>query len=267
MSNNITLENITELIESKVREATDPLLAKIVELTDYVYKLENQVFELTKEVDDVNQQGRKEYLILDGDALPTYSETENTRKVASEALKKQLDITLSDSDITACHRLQNKGKIIMKCRTRDQKDSIYSARMSQQNTRKTLYIRESLTPRRNAQVALLVEMKKEGTISNFYTRNGVIFARKNREMKYVRIEPNSTKVMTQELVNGAQRQEQPVRQPGPSTSAGQSYPPLSHKKQEPKDRTKEPRPSFAQTTKTHPQRMSTRSTSGLDSSS
>ena len=167
MTDNITLESITELIETKVREATDPLLAKIVELTDYVYKLENQVSELTKEVDDVNQQGRKEYLILDGDALPTYSESEDTRKVASETLKKQLDITLSDSDITACHRLQNKGKIIMKCRTRDQKDSIYSARMSQQNTRKTLYIRESLTPRRNAQVALLVEMKKEGTIQTF----------------------------------------------------------------------------------------------------
>ena len=266
MTNNITLEDITKLVETKVREATDPLLAKIVELTDYVRKLENQVYELTKEVDDVNQQGRKEYLILDGDALPTYSETEDTRKVASEALKEQLDITLSESDITACHRLQNKGKIIMKCRTRDQKDSIYSARMSQQNTRKTLYIRESLTPRRNAQVALLVEMKKEGIISNFYTRNGVIFARKNREMKNVRIEPNSTKAMTQELVNGAQKQEQPLRQPGPSTSADQSYPPLPNKKQEPKDRTKEARPPFAQATKAHPQRMSTRSTSGLDGS-
>ena len=88
MTDNITLESITELIESKVREATDPLLAKIVELTDYVYKLENKVSELTKEVDDVNQQGRKEYLILDGDALPTYSESEDTRKVASETLKK-----------------------------------------------------------------------------------------------------------------------------------------------------------------------------------
>ena len=110
MTDNITLESITELIESKVREATDPLLAKIVELTDYVYKLENQVSELTKEVDDVNQQGRKEYLILDGDALPTYSESEDTRKVASETLKKQLDITLSDSDITAYHGHQNKGK-------------------------------------------------------------------------------------------------------------------------------------------------------------
>ena len=210
--NDISLEDITQLIQTTVREATDPLLAKIVELTDYVHELEKHVSELTMEVDDVNQQGRKEYLILDGDALPAFTETEDTRKVATEALKKQLDITLPESDITACHRLQNKAKIIIKCKTRDQKDSIYSSRMSQQSTRKTLYIRESLTPRRNAQVALLVDMKREGTISNFYTRNGTIFARKNRDMRYVKIHPGTTKAKTQELVSGAQKMEQPNRQ-------------------------------------------------------
>lgn len=144
--NDISLEDITQLIQTKVREATDPLLAKIVELTDYVHELQKHMSELTMGVDDVNQQGRKEYLILDGDALPAYTETEGTRKMAAEALKKQLDITLPESDITACDRLQNNAKIIIKCKTRDQKDSIYSSRMSQQSTRKTLYIRESLTP-------------------------------------------------------------------------------------------------------------------------
>ena len=83
--------------------------------------------------------------------------------MATEALKNQLDVTIPETDITACHRLQNKAKIIIKCKNRDQKDSIYSARLSQQNTRKTLYVRESLTPRRNAQVALLVEMKRRAT--------------------------------------------------------------------------------------------------------
>ena len=266
MTNNVSLEHISQLIDTKVREATDPLLAKIVELSDYVNKLESQVFALTKEVDDVNQQGRKEYLILDGDALPAYSESENTRKVAAEALKRQLDISLPESDLTACHRLQNKAEIIIKCRTRDQKDDIYSGRMSQQNSRKTLYIRESLTPRRNAQVALLVEMKKEGSISNFYTRNGIIFARKNREMRYVKIEPDSTKAMTLELVNGAQRQEQFARQSGPP---GQSHSHQPQRKQETKERSREVRPSSAQPIRNpaQPQRMTTRSTSGLESSS
>ena len=83
MTNNVSLEHISQLIDTKVREATDPLLAKIVELSDYVNKLESQVFALTKEIDDVNQQGRKEYLILDGDALPAYSESENTSRVAA----------------------------------------------------------------------------------------------------------------------------------------------------------------------------------------
>lgn len=264
MTNNISLEHITQLIETKVREATDPLLAKIVELSDYVNKLESQVFELTKEVDDVNQQGRKEYLILDGDALPAYSESENTRRVATETLKRQLDITFPESDLTACHRLQNRAKIIIKCKSRDLKDDIYSARMSQQNTRKTLYIRESLTPRRNAQVAQLVEMKKEGSISNFYTRNGIIFARKNKEMRYVKIEPGSTKAMTLELVTGAQRQDQYIRQSGPP---GQAYPHLPERKQETKERSGEVRQEMAQSTRNppQPQRMTTRSTSGMES--
>ena len=68
-------------------EATDLLLAHIVELTGQVQKLENSLSELTKEVDDVNQQGRKDYLILDGDALPSYSEAENTRRVVINTLK------------------------------------------------------------------------------------------------------------------------------------------------------------------------------------
>ena len=59
----VFLEEIGKLVDQKVREATDPLLGKIVELTDYVQKLEEHMSELSKEVDDVNQQGRKEYLI------------------------------------------------------------------------------------------------------------------------------------------------------------------------------------------------------------
>ena len=35
---NISVEDITQLIQTKVREATDPLLAKIVELTDHVHE-------------------------------------------------------------------------------------------------------------------------------------------------------------------------------------------------------------------------------------
>ena len=57
-------------------------------------------------------------------------------------------------------------------------------------------------------------MKKEGTISNFYTRNGTIFARKNKDMKYVKIQAGMSKTITEELVNGAQKIEQPIRQTG-----------------------------------------------------
>ena len=68
----VFLEEIGKLVDQKVREATDPLLGKIVELTDYVQKLEEHMSELSKEVDDVNQQGRKEYLILDEDVVPKF---------------------------------------------------------------------------------------------------------------------------------------------------------------------------------------------------
>lgn len=260
---NISVEDITQLIQTKVREATDPLLAKIVELTDHVHELEKHLHELSMEVDDVNQQGRKEYLVLDGDALPAFTEAEDTRKVATEALKNQLDVTIPETDITACHRLQNKAKIIIKCKNRDQKDSIYSARLSQQNTRKTLYVRESLTPRRNAQVALLVEMKKEGNISNFYTRNGVIFARKNKEMKYVKIQPGTSKAKVREQVNGAQKMDQSIRQAGQDS---QSYFRQTLGRQGadgPRDR----QPPLPQTANAHQQRMKTRSTSVVDGSS
>ena len=258
----ISLEDVAQLIQTKVREATDPLLAKIVELNDHVQQLEKHVLELSMEVDDVNQQGRKEYLILDGDALPAYTEAEDTRKVATEALKKQLDVTVPDTDITACHRLQNKAKIIIKCKNRDLKDSIYSARLSQQSTKKTLYIRESLTPRRNAQVALLVEMKKEGTISNFYTRNGVIFARKHKEMKYVKIQPGTSKDKVRELVNEAQKMDQPIRQLGQD---GQTHPRQTQGRQGANGLKDQEFPPL-QTANAQQQRMKTRSTSVVEGS-
>lgn len=265
MSANLTLDEISQLIDSKVREATDPLLAQIVDLTDQVQKLESTVSELTREVDDVNQQGRKDYLILDGDALPTYSEAENTRRVVVDTLKQQLDVTLPEADITACHRLQNKAKVIIRCKTRDQKDSIYSARMSQGNSRKTLYIRESLTPRRSAQVALLVELKKEGSISNFYTRNGVIFARKNRDMKYVKIEPGTNKAKSEELISKAGKADHTV----PQASGGTiSHPKPAQSGQQTSDGTKTTKPApSAQTASTQQQRRHTRSTSAVGANS
>lgn len=211
MAANISLDDLEALIQTKIQEATDPLHAKILELTEQVRELRGSMGAVIKEVDDVNQQGRKEYLILDGDAIPEHSDTEDTRKVTVDVLKKQLDISVPESDITACHRLQNKAKIIFRCRTRDIKDDIYSCRMAQQNTRNTLYVKESLTPRRNAQVALLVDMKKEGSISNFYTRNGVIHTRKDKNREYVKIQPNTSKEDVIKMVNDAPRKD-PNRQ-------------------------------------------------------
>ena len=40
----------------------------------------------------------------------------------------------------------------------------------------------------------------------------MIFSRKNKDMRYVKIHPGTTKVKTQELVSGAQKMEQPNRQ-------------------------------------------------------
>ena len=71
-------------------------------------------------------------------------------------------------------------------------------------------------------------MKKEGTISNFYTRNGVMFARKHKEMKYVKIKSGTNKTKVTDLVNGAQRMDQPIRQLGQD---GQTHPHDTQRKQ------------------------------------
>ena len=100
-----------------------------------MFRIWRNVLELSKEVVDVNQQGRKEYLILDEDDVSKFQEEEeDTRKVAMYVLKKQLDVTVPKSDITACHRLKNKGKIILKCRTKVLKENSYGARMSKKHT-------------------------------------------------------------------------------------------------------------------------------------
>ena len=68
-------------------------------------KLEEELRTVHKRNDDADQYSRKDSLILSGPALPPFAQEENTAQVVQKLLKDQLNLDLTDLDISTTHRL------------------------------------------------------------------------------------------------------------------------------------------------------------------
>ena len=97
-------------------------------------------------------------------------------------------------DISACHRLRNNKRVI-KCQDLDDRNAVYESKFNQVSTGQgqRVVIHENLTAKRAKQIKALGEMWEQGEIANYHTKNGVIMARKSKELKYVPIRPDMTR--------------------------------------------------------------------------
>ena len=96
--------------------------------------------------------------------------------------------------ISACHRLRNNKRVIIKFQDHDDRNAVYDSKFHQINSGKEkIIIHENLTAKRSKQVQVLGDMWEKGEITNYHTKNGTIMARKTREQKYVPIQSSMSR--------------------------------------------------------------------------
>lgn len=171
---------------------------EIQKLRDENQSLKKELAEMGQALDELEQYSRKDSLILGGGGFPEpksdHPETPGeTREVTKKVIEEQLGVKLK-GQISACHRLRNNKRVIIKFQDLDDRSAVYDAKFTQIPTgRNRVTIHENLTAKRSKQVQVLGDMWEKGQISNYHTKNGTIMARKTRDQRYIPIPANMTR--------------------------------------------------------------------------
>ena len=183
----------------KMEEENKKGREEILFLKDENEKLKKQMVEMSRTIDDVEQYSRKDSLILGGGGFPEvqggkYETPEETREITKKVIEEKLGVKLS-GQISACHRLRNNKRVIIKFQDLDDRNAVYESKFNQMGAGQgqRIVIHENLTAKRAKQVQALGEMWEQGQVSNYYTKNGVIMARKTKEHRYVPVRPDMTR--------------------------------------------------------------------------
>ena len=191
-------KKIQELVEAAVKKEVESLRGQIEKLKTDNTELRQRVLELEKATDENEQYSRKSSLILSGGPIPPpptdREETDSDiRSTVKTVIEQQLKVKLKGG-LTACHRLRNKKRILVKFHDYGDRENVYQARFSQMGTEKgkNIIVHENLTQKRAAQVRVLGKLRNDQVISNYYTRNGNIYARIAQDKVYTKIDPTFT---------------------------------------------------------------------------
>lgn len=186
----LTVEQIKELVAQTVEKETKALKEEILALKSENAKLNNKIIQLEWALDDVEQYSRKTSLIIGGDGVPMGKQDETpaeTREIALKLIKEKLNVTLKGST-SACHRLRNKKRVIIKFQDLDDREAVYQAKFNQKGEDK-ITVHENLTDKRARMVKFLGDLRDNQKVLNYHTKNGVIFARNSSLKRYARIQP------------------------------------------------------------------------------
>ena len=221
------MEEVSELIQKAVKEATDKLkkhfdetntsiVAELDALKAENMELKTRITNMERTAEKNEQYNRKTSLILGGSGVPLAPKdhletTQETRAIATKLIKDKLNINMQGA-IVACHRLKNKKRVLVKFQDLEDRDAVYQARFDQsQDTNNKIIIHENLTETRANMVKQLGLMREKGSIVNYHTKNGMIYARNSRDKKYSLIEPWLSEAEIVEVVSGAQNKGQVPR--------------------------------------------------------
>ena len=155
---------------------------KITQLQNQVDKLQTRVTQLESEIDDCNQYERRDTVIISGPSLPKEIPNENPSDVVIRAIKDNLHVNISHTDLNVAHRLgpkkdQNTVRpLIVKLHSRQKKTEIMDACIT---VRPNLYINESLTSKRRALFKSVWDIRKQNRelFQQCYTKDGKIIVK------------------------------------------------------------------------------------------
>ena len=195
------LKDFTGEMEGEMRkiwEENKKAKEEIQKLKDENETLKKTLAEIDQALDDIEQYSRKDSLILGGGGLPQpkpdHHETPTeTREVTKKVIEEKLGVKLK-GQISACHRLRNNKRVIIKFQDLDDRNAVYDAKFKQTQTNQSkITVHENLTAKRSKQVQVLGDMWEKGQLCNYHTKNGTIMARKTRDQRYVSIRADLTR--------------------------------------------------------------------------
>ena len=200
----LTAGEVEKIVDAKLSEFED----KIKAYQDVIDELRKQVsFQqgiidtqkteinyLSNNIDDLNQYGRKNDVILSNmtparhdhprsseitPAIPAATPGESPRMlrdIICKTINERLDLAqvkIKPSDLSACHRLGQTDRVIVRFMDGDHKQLVYRARTKPKV--RGLLVFENLSKGRSATIRELSQLRKQNRISKFWTLNGDIF--------------------------------------------------------------------------------------------
>ena len=163
------LKNDFDAMKSEFLELLTSKNVEIENLGNQVLTLKKKVSHLENTLDEEDAYIRRDAVILSGTALPDVSAGEICSNIVCDILKDKLHINVRGNDISVAHRLgkkpttqgPDKRNIIVKlCRSELKREILTGKRNNFGNPTATLFINESLTPRRRTILYALRQMKR-----------------------------------------------------------------------------------------------------------
>ena len=202
----VTLDQVKNLIAEAVEKETAGMKKEILALRSENAKLHDKITKLGWDLDEVEQYNRKTSLILGGEGVPEGKPDEapgETRETAIKLIKEKLNVTLKGAT-SACHRLRNRKRILIKFQDLDDRDAVYQAKFSQKgDIQDKITVHENLTDKRARMVKFLGDLRAKQLVLNCHTKNGVILARNSQDKRYARIQPWFSEKEILEAMNNA----------------------------------------------------------------
>ena len=173
--------------------------AEIGRLRDELRECSGSAAAMEDSLDAAEAEFRQSTLILSGEAVPAPQRDSNGREdvtsVAVSVISAALpSVGVTESDIAGCFRVGDNRKIVCKfLRTGmgSVRDKVFEGRfelMKQRDQRRRLFVAESLTRRRQAVFAALLEAKRKKQIYTVFTRNGAVFFRERQHEQAHRVD-------------------------------------------------------------------------------
>ncbi len=194
-------------IVENVLKANSEIKKENESLRKEMQKLKEEIYQARKDTDNLEQYGRRDTIEISG--IPRENGEDSTALVLK--VGKAIGVECDGEDIEACHRIGPKkdAAIICKFQSRKMKSEFMRRKKELKNVNSKdlevetpkplkIFINESLTKMNKELFRLVRERKKEMNWQFAWTRNGVVYARKNKDADVVRI--GSPKDIEQKLV-------------------------------------------------------------------
>ena len=133
---------------------------------------------MEEELDSMHQNKLLDWLIFSGPAIPRRRRDgrgEDTPRMLAAMLEQLMEFSLNMEQVSEIHREERLLRVrFTTCKPGSDRDVLFRNKTRLRGT--GLYIRESLTPRRQAVYGELAAKKKERKIVTVFTRSGTVFA-------------------------------------------------------------------------------------------